>query len=523
MLLLPPSPPRRAQRSLLTWLAAAACAVSASASAQAPPDLTSAQFAYNCGAANVAPIFADYQLGGGLDGVNDMGVVSDPDIVQIGNQWWLIFASNPGPVRGIEPVAAYLPPGASLSTTGVFPSNPNGWHLVGAKADGTGKGVAIDGTPSPAGWDTIAAETPTINVGPDGTVSVYYAGHNLGATNFEIGLMNNVVNGVAASADPVPAMVAVQLWEYADGLGAILEQSVRWQPELDKFIMYYTAGAWWDQPPTNDVAYAESTDGVTWTNRQHLGFPKSYYNQDFVYNAQRNRYEMVISNDPTGVGGGNGRDLVWLDAATTATSFSAWQNQVTLLDHNAPNAAAWYNQGLLSPAIKYGNLPGEENRIYVFFHAYGSSNPMTIGRFYCDATNVTAPGYTVNSGAPFLNLAPGTSSTMPITINPINGFNGTVNVSVAGAPLGSSTSYVASGPTAGTLSVTVAANTPRAGTPSPSPGRPETSSRQPRLPSMSPARTRPSPSPLCRPTISPIRPVSPTPSTRRPALACRSR
>jgi hypothetical protein len=446
------------QRGLL---AAALSALPVSAFAQqVPTDLTGAQYAYNCGAANVAPIFADYKLSGGQYGVNNLADVSDPDIVLIGNQWWLIFASNPGPTRGLEPVAAYLPPGASLSTTGVFPADPNGWHLVGAKADGTGKGVAIDGTISPAGWDTIAAETPSIDVGPDGTVGVYYAGHNLGQTNFQIGRQNNVVNGIAASGDPVPAMVATLPWEFANNLGAILEQSVRWIPELNKYIMYFAARAWWDVPPDNDIGYAESTDGITWTNRQHLNAPVSYYNQDFLYNAQRNRYEMVIANDPTGAGGSNGRNLIWRDAATPGTTWSAWQNEVTLLDRNAPNAAAWYNQGLLSPAIKYGNLPGEENRIYVFFHAYGSSNPMTIGRFYCDATD-TNPGYTITSGAPFLNMAPGSGTTMPITIHPINGFSGAVNVSVSGTPAGSGIGYLQTSATTGTLIVSIPANTPQ--------------------------------------------------------------
>ncbi len=458
------SPAVAKQRPLHIWLIvlAATCALTASSFAQVPTDLSGGHFAYNCGAANVAPIFADYQLSGGLDGVNNLSDVSDPDIVLIGNQWWLIFASNPGPTRGLEPVAAYLPPGASLSTTGTYPSNPNGWHLVGATADGTGKGVAISGTPSPAGWDTIAAETPSADVGPDGTVSVYYSGHNLGQTNFEIGLMSNVVNGVG-QGDPVPAMVATQPWEFDNGLGAVLEQSVRWMPQLNKFLMYYTTKGWWDNPPSNDVAYAESTDGITWTNRQHLSFPVSYYDQDFLYNPQRNRYEMVIANDPLGLGGSHGRDLVWLDAATPATTYSAWQNQVTLLDHNASNAATWYNQGLLAPAVKYGNLPGEENRIYVFFHAYGSSNPMTIGRFYCDATNITSPAFTLTSGAPFLNMAPNNGTTMPITVHPIAGFTGTVNFSISGVPAGASATTLPSSSTTGTTFVIYVSSATQAG------------------------------------------------------------
>jgi hypothetical protein len=465
MLLTKTPPTGFERRTLSTWIALmATCAISASTFAQIPTDLASAHFAPNCGAANVTQLFADNALNAGQYGVNNMNVVSDPDIVLIGNQWWMIFASNPG-VRGLEPIAAYLPPGASLSTTGVFPADPNGWHLVGAKADGTGKGVAISGTPSPAGWDNIAAETPSINVNPDGTVSVYYLGHNLGSTNFAIGLMPNVVNGVAQGNDPVPTMVAEQPWEFADGLGAVSEQAVRWMPELNKFIMYYTARVYWDQPSNNDIAYAESTDGITWTNRQELNFPVSYYNQDFVYNAQRNRYEIVIANDPTGVGGGRGRNLVWRDAPTLTTQFNGWQNEVTLLDRNDPNAPIWYNQGLLSPAVKYGNLPGEENRIYVFFHAYGGTkiNPMSIGRFYCDATNITTPAFTLTSAAPFLNMAPGNGTTMPIAVNPIAGFTGAVNFSVSGVPAGASAVTLPSSSTTGTTFVIYVSSAVQAG------------------------------------------------------------
>ena len=234
------------------------------------------------------------------------------------------------PKRAIEPFAAYLPPGASLETTTTYPSDPNGWHLVGAQADGKGIAVAVSPNPSPGGWDRIAAETPSVEVGPDGKVSIYYAAHNDGQTAFVIGLMKdfNPKTGTAtAVGDPV--MVAEQPWEYSTKLGAILEQSVRWMPQLHKYIMYYTAGGWWTNPPDNKVAYAESTDGIHWTNRQKLDFPASYYNQDFLYNKARNRYEMVIAKDPTGVGGGRPRNLVWLDAATPAVKMADWKNEVT--------------------------------------------------------------------------------------------------------------------------------------------------------------------------------------------------
>ena len=373
----------------LLWLGLAASALAGYGQTKTPAtDLAGGRFARNCGNATAAPIFESGKMNTGLYGVTNTLVVSDPDIVLIGNQWWMIFATGPAanPKRAIEPFAAYLPPGASLETTTTYPSDPNGWHLVGAQADGKGIAVAVSPNPSPGGWDRIAAETPSVEAGPDGKVNIYYAAHNDGQTAFVVGLMKdfNPKTGTAtAVADPV--MVAEQPWEYSTKLGAILEQSVRWMPQLHKYVMYYTAGGWWTNPPENKVAYADSTDGIHWTNRQKLDFPASYYNQDFLYNKARNRYEMVIAKDPTEVGGGRPRNLVWLDAATPAVKMADWTHEVTLLQYDAANNAPWYNSGILSPAIRYGNLPGEKNRIYVFFHTYTKQGSMYIGRFYCDA------------------------------------------------------------------------------------------------------------------------------------------
>jgi hypothetical protein len=350
-----------------------------------PPDLTGGQFKKNCGAATAAPIFDAAQMNTGLYGVNNLLVVSDPDIVLIGNQWWMIFATGPGSTRAIQPFAAYLPPGASLATSTTYPSDPNGWHLVGAQADGKGTAIPVSPTVGTDGWDQIAAETPSVDVGPKGAVSIYYSGHNAGQTPFRIGLMRNFANG-QATGDPNPVLAAKESWEYAAHLSAVLEQTARWMPQLDKWIMYYTARAWWANPPNNTLAYAESKDGITWTNRQKLNFPVAYYNQTFLYNSPRNRYEMVISKDPTGAGGGVPRNLVWRTAATPAVTRQEWLHETTLLEYNGPKNSPWYNSGLLSPAMRYGNLPGEENRLYVFFQSYTLNNDMFIGRFYCDAS-----------------------------------------------------------------------------------------------------------------------------------------
>jgi hypothetical protein len=415
-------------------------------------DLTGGQFTANCGNATAAQIFDANKMNTGLYGETNLIAVSDPDIVLIGNQWWMIFATGPVPPRAIQPFAAYLPPGASLSTSTTYPADPNGWHLVGAQANGQGTAVPVSPNPGTNGWDELAAETPSVNVNPDGTVSVYYSGHNAGQTPFQIGLMPDFSKGLA-SGDPNPVATAEEPWEFSSGLPALLEQSVRWEPQLNKYVMLYTAGAWWASPPDNTVAYADSTDGVNWVNRQELGFPVSYYNQDFLYNPIYNRYEMVISNDPTGAGGANPRNIVWRDAATPNATFSNWENEVTLLQYNAPNAASWYNSGILSPSVKYGNLPGEENRIYVFFHSYSQSGDMVIGRFYCDANQT----FYLTPSSPTLTSGQGSATSVKIAVTPQQGFTGTVNFSVSGLPSGVTGSFSPASSTTGTaLSLSVA-------------------------------------------------------------------
>jgi hypothetical protein len=436
-------------RHVLAVLAFTSTSVVATAAVSTrPADLNSGQFATNCGNATAAPIF-DAAVIGALYGVNNIIAVSDPDIVLINNQWWMIFATGPSSTRAIQPFAAYLPVGASLSTSTTYPSDPNGWHLVGAQANGQGQAVPVSPNPGTNGWDQLAAETPSVDVGPDGSVSIYYSGHNAGQTPFRIGLMTNFANG-RATGDPNPVMTAIEPWEFSSGLPALLEQSARWIPSLNKFVMYYTAGAWWASPPDNSLAYAESTDGINWVNRQKLDFPVAYYNQDFLYHEQRNRFEMVISKDPTGAGGANPRNIIWREAATTAVTQATWVNETTLLSYGG---APWYNSGLLSPSMKYGNLPGEENRLYVFFHSYTTSGDMVIGRFYCDAAPSTTPTFSLAASAPALGVVQNTGTTLDVTVNPQTEFTGAVNFSLSGLPAGVDGTLLQSSSTTGTTVV----------------------------------------------------------------------
>jgi len=347
-----------------------------------------AAFATNCGNATAQVIFDGSKLKTGIYGVNKWEAVGDPDLILIGNQWWMFFAAGPGPGRPVEYFSAYLPPGASLETYTTYPSDPKGWHILGAQPDGKGSPVALIPAPAAGGWDAAGAETATVARGPDGEVTLFYSGYSdspYSGHPMKLGRLNSISNGIGVPDPHNPILSATTAWEeYPKGVGELLEPTVRYLPRSKKWIMYYTAGAWWGKPPNNELAYADSNDGIHWEHQTLLGFGSPYYNADWLYNAARRRYEMTIAKEPTTKGGGLPRDIVWLTASTPGMKSSDWTGEVTLLQFNSPDAPGWYNKGALSPAIQYGNLPGESQRLFVYFHSYGQGQ--SIGRFYCDAT-----------------------------------------------------------------------------------------------------------------------------------------
>ncbi len=346
-------------------------------------------FPANCGNANVQVVFDGSKLKQGLYGVTNWEAVGDPDLVLIGDQWWMFFAAGPGPGRPVEYFSAYLPPGRSLETATTYPSDPNGWHILGAQADGKGKPVALIPAPPPGGWDAAGAETGSVTRGPDGQLRFFYSGYAESPYSghpMKMGVLNGIRNGVGTPDPHNPVLSGTQPWEeYPKGSPELLEMAVRYVPSLKRYVMYYTAGAWWGKPPNNEVAYADSSDGIHWEHQTDLGFGSAYYNVDWLYHASARRYEMTVAKEPKLVGGGAPRDIVWLTAATPARNRSGWSGEVRLLQYDLPGPPTFYDKGALSPAMQYGNLPGESQRLFVYFHSY-SGHSQSIGRFYCDAT-----------------------------------------------------------------------------------------------------------------------------------------
>ena len=357
------------------------------AQAAGKPAKAAQAFETNCGNATAQIIFDGSKLKTGLYGVGKFEAVGDPDLILIDNQWWMFFAAGPGPGRPVEYFSAYLPKGASLQTATTYPSDPKGWHILGAQADGHGSAVALIPAPPAGGWDAAGAETASVTRGPDGKITLFYSGYSESPYTghpMKMGVLHDVRNGVGVPEPSNPVMAGTQPWEeWPKGVGELLEQAVRYVPEQKKWVMYYTGGAWWGKPPDNEVAYADSKDGIHWEHQTSLGFGSPYYNVDWLYHRARKRYEMTIAKEPKMVGGGAPRDIVWLQSPTTGRNKSDWTGEVTLLSYGVPDAPAWFNKGALSPAMQYGNLPGEKNRLFVYFHSYGQGQ--SIGRFYCDA------------------------------------------------------------------------------------------------------------------------------------------
>jgi hypothetical protein len=84
------------------------------------------------------------------------------------------------------------------------------------------------------------------------------------------------------------------------------------------------------------------------------------------------------------------------------------------------------------------------------------------------AAAASSPDFAVSADATQLNSSPGSSASTVVTITPTGGFSGTVALSLAGNPAGSSASFtsssVAVGPTAGSSTLTLSPGTATAGT-----------------------------------------------------------
>jgi len=107
--------------------------------------------------------------------------------------------------------------------------------------------------------------------------------------------------------------------------------------------------------------------------------------------------------------------------------------------------------GQFGETINHFNVLRTVEDLYGLSHAGQSANVSPI----TDVWNTTVPDFSLSASPASLTLTQGTMGTSTISVNPINGFNGTVNLSISGLPSGVTASFnPTSATSASTLTLT---------------------------------------------------------------------
>ena len=111
--------------------------------------------------------------------------------------------------------------------------------------------------------------------------------------------------------------------------------------------------------------------------------------------------------------------------------------------------------GQFGEVIDHFNVLRTLEDLYGLPHAGQSANVSPI----TDVWNTTVPDFTLSATPASLGITQGTMGSSTITVNPINGFSGSVNLSISGLPSGVTASFNPPSPTsASTLTLTAASN-----------------------------------------------------------------
>jgi hypothetical protein len=189
---------------------------------------------------------------------------SDPDLVNIGNQWYIFFTSveDPGGSPKLNILAARLPPGVSLDADAGY------WEILGS-----GTPIKIVSAGSTGEWDSGAAETAKFVEGYDNSAGqlvqrIYYTGWEAGSPgNYAIGFAQ--YNSGIWVKHPTPTLEGELPFEKLGPSTILGDQSVYYAPGPGAngaggtWHMFYQATT--DSPYLRTVLiHAESSDGVNW-------------------------------------------------------------------------------------------------------------------------------------------------------------------------------------------------------------------------------------------------------------------
>lgn len=325
----------------------------------------------------------------GFGEITNIRAVADPDVVKIGDQWWMFLGapgdrSTEGQVPKVNLFSATLPPLEPLSSTKwSLTTSPDGKvaiPLVELPADGAWDSCGLHTPAYARGWD------PTVNEGEGGwRERIYYCGQPTPDLSgpLAIGFLEwNGSRWVRQSDEP--AFAPSEDWE---------ENNV-WEPLVNyhdgKWRLWYTARPAGMLSSDQTIGYAESSDGRTNWSKRKIVWPVADSVFDHEVLPANDRFEMVIARRCfTGPSYTPDAGLWWLSSDLPSGDREDWtEKPVRILDPG--DGTPWHADSFWRPCVQYSDT--DPNLMYVFFNGtYPSLKPpgtpwfeaLAVGRMEC--------------------------------------------------------------------------------------------------------------------------------------------
>ncbi len=287
-------------------------------------------------------------------GVTNLKGLGDPFVYNDGTQWRMLYAAGNTSDITTNVYEATLPAGTNLNAAGsawTFSSTPLVAHVAAA-------------------YDTSAIETPSyVKVGA--VERIYYVGASTGGVPgtdpFVISYMEKIAGTWTRHGSAV--LTGAAAWELWTGISFVSEPSVVYDGTT--YHMWYTGGS------SRSVGYVNSTDGITWTNKNQL------YSSGLVWSPVvrqvHNHYEISLAS-------------VFLDGAPTSglnrakQVSGAFTGQTTDWGTFQPYVAActqgeeWHYNYIYGATPVYDPVLGQQFVFYTGRDDANTSNKPHLGR-----------------------------------------------------------------------------------------------------------------------------------------------
>ena len=281
--------------------------------------------------------------------------VADPDVHRIDGRWTMFLGGFRTSFRN-NLFTATLPPGAPLGSTQ--------WRLTTVPGR-PHRARPLVPQPAKRSWDAFGLHSPSYLEGA-GIRRVYHAGRG----------------GVTVTDNAVPYAIGVLEWSSGGwrrrpgpvltgtpDFPNVLEPKVR---HLDgRWRMWYAATpveAGRAATPVYQVRYADSADGLRWSEPQVLFSTEEGFYDAVVWTADGTRYQMLTCRSTNLYARSEfpPQGLWWLTSRSPSGRRADWTaDPVLLLD--AGSGPEWYGNGIFGPSVAYSDDPGDAGAMYVFF------------------------------------------------------------------------------------------------------------------------------------------------------------